>query len=81
MVSITLSVPEDIKKKMDKYSEINWSGFVRSSIEAKLDKLTWGEEMLKKLESEVEFDEWAVDLGRKIKKDASAKLQEKKAGK
>jgi hypothetical protein len=79
MVSITLSVPEDIKKRMDKYPEINWSGFVRSSIEAKLDKLTWKEEMLKKLVGEEEFDEWAVDLGRKIKKDAAAKLQAKKA--
>jgi hypothetical protein len=81
MVSITLSVPEDVKKRMNKYSEINWSGFVRASIEAKLDKLTWREDMLKKLAGEEEFDEWAVDFGRKIKKDASRKLQKNKTKK
>jgi hypothetical protein len=81
MVSITLSVPEEVKKRMNEYSEINWSGFVRASIEAKLDKLIWREEMLKKLEAEEEFDEWAVDFGRKIKKDASKKLQRNKAKK
>lgn len=81
MVSITLSVPEDMKKKMDRFPEINWSGLVRSSIEAKLDKLVWREDMLRKLEEEEDFDEWAVEFGRKIKKDAAAKLQKKKAKK
>jgi hypothetical protein len=79
MVSITLSVPEDVKKKMERFPEINWSGFVRSSIEDKLERLVWREDMLKKLVGEEEFDEWAVSFGRKIKKDAYKKLEKRKA--
>ena len=39
MVSITLSVPEEVKKSMETFSEINWSGFVRKSIIEKTEEL------------------------------------------
>ena len=32
MVSITISVPEEIKELMKKFPEINWSGLVRKAI-------------------------------------------------
>ncbi len=32
MVSLTLSVPEELKKKMEKFPEINWSEVARASI-------------------------------------------------
>lgn len=35
MVSITLSVPAEVKQKMDSFPEMNWSGFVRQSITKK----------------------------------------------
>ena len=41
MVSVTLSVPQDVKAKMEKFSEINWSGFVRNAIEEKTKELSW----------------------------------------
>lgn len=36
MVNITLSVPVDLKKKMDEHQEIKWSAVVRSIIEERL---------------------------------------------
>lgn len=80
MVSITLSVSEDVRRKMERFPEINWSGFVRASIEEKVEKLMWREEMLKKLEGEAGFDEWAVPFGRKVKKRAYEKLGKKRSG-
>ncbi|MEK6915305.1 MAG: hypothetical protein AABW89_02060 [Nanoarchaeota archaeon] len=71
MVSITLSIPEDIKKKMETFPEINWSGLVRTIIMEKIERLTWKKEMLKNFEEESWFNDWAVNTirdGRKNKK-------------
>ena len=69
MVSITLSVPKEVREQMKKFPEINWSGFIRGSIESKVKRLSWKEEMLQKLESEKEFDTFALKIGDKIKED------------
>ncbi|MBS3060928.1 MAG: hypothetical protein J4432_05495 [DPANN group archaeon] len=74
MVSITVSVPVHTKELMNKFSEINWSGFVRKCIEQKADQLSWKDDMLKRLKKEEEFSEWAVETlkisrkGRLLKK-------------
>ncbi|MEK6908969.1 MAG: hypothetical protein AABX23_02875 [Nanoarchaeota archaeon] len=65
MVSITVSIPEDIKKKMENFPEVNWSGLVKKIIIEKVERLMWKEEMLKMLEGEKEFTDWAVELIRK----------------
>lgn len=75
MVSITLSVPENVRELMKKYPEVNWSGFVRTAIESKVKKLAWKEQMLKQLESEKEFDAIALELGREVKQKAWEKLK------
>ncbi|MEK6932911.1 MAG: hypothetical protein AABW56_03910 [Nanoarchaeota archaeon] len=62
MVSITLSVPEETRKTMKKFSEVNWSGFVRKSIEEKTKELLLKDRMLKELEKEEDFVNWAVKL-------------------
>lgn len=67
MVSITLSIPKEVREQMKNFSEINWSGFVRSCIESKAKQLAWKEEMLKQLESEKPYDKEALRLGNKIK--------------
>lgn len=36
MVSITLSVPAEIKSEMDKFPEMNWSAVARDAIQKKL---------------------------------------------
>jgi len=67
MVSITLSIPEDVREQMKRFSEINWSRFVRVSIEEKVKKLSWKEQMLQQLKSEGEYDKLAIEIGDKIK--------------
>ncbi|MDI6738278.1 MAG: hypothetical protein QME12_07250 [Nanoarchaeota archaeon] len=67
MVSITLSIPAEVKQKMEQFPEMNWSGFVRVAILSKVKQLSWKEEMLEKLELEKEFDAKALEIGDKIK--------------
>jgi len=76
MVSITLSVPEETRNKMKKFPEVNWSRLVRKTIEDKTKELSWKEEMLKQLEKDKEFEEWAVDIGRKVKTNRAKQLKE-----
>lgn len=80
MVSITLSIPESVRKQMKKFPEINWSGFVRASIEAKAKQLAWREEMLKKLKQEDEsgFTRWSIEMGRKVNKGIAERLKKEK---
>jgi hypothetical protein len=68
MVSITLSVPEEVRETMKKFPEINWSGLVRTCIIEKAELLKMKEKLLSDLDKEKEFNEWAVNLGRKAKK-------------
>lgn len=78
MVSITLSVPEEVKEKMEHFSEINWSGFVRKCISEKTNELSWKEEMLKRLDKEKETTEWAVQLQRTGRKGRFEELKKKR---
>jgi len=77
MVSITLSVPEDVKKKMEHFSELNWSGFVRKVIIEKTKELSWKEEMMEKLEKEKEIEDWAVKLQHKAREERLKELKKK----
>ena len=69
MVSITFSIPEEIRRIMKENPEINWTHIVRSSIEEKAKKLVLKKELLKRLEEEDEsgFTDWTVEMGRKLK--------------
>ena len=77
MVSITLSIPEDIRKKMRQYDEVNWSALVRKVIEKKVRELSWKEEMFKQLEGEEQFTNWTVEMGRKMKAERLKELKKK----
>ncbi len=68
MASITLSVPEDVRKLMKKFPEVNWSALVRKTIEERTGQLALKESMLNELKKEEEFNNWAVDLIRKGRK-------------
>lgn len=48
MVSITLSVPPDLKEEMDLHPEMNWSEVARQAIRQKMDVLRKVEEIEKK---------------------------------
>ena len=70
MVSITFSIPEEIRRIMKEFPEVNWTHIVRSSIEEKAKKLVLKKELLEKLKEEDEsgFTDWTIEMGRKLKK-------------
>lgn len=77
MVSITISVPEEVRNLMKKFPEVNWSGLVRQCITEKAKRLKLKAELLGSLENEKEFIDWSVELGRKAKKGRFKKLMKK----
>lgn len=74
MVSVTLSIPEEIKKKMEQHDEINWSGFVRKCIIEKTANLEKTENWIKE---EEDIRDWAVKLQRKSRKGRFEALKRK----
>ncbi len=77
MVSITLSVSEDIKNLMGKFPEMNWSGFIRKIIEEKAKNLELKEKMLKNFDKEKEFVNWAVKLQHSSRNNRITELKKK----
>mgnify|MGYP001564783051 FL=1 len=74
MVNITLAVPEDIKKEMEKFPEINWSVIAREAIKRRINLLRKFKEFTK--ESTL-TEEDAIELGRKLKKGRFKELKNK----
>ena len=72
MPTITLSVPEDLKKEMDKHKIINWSEVARAAIRERVSQLT----ILNAIASKSKLTEQdALEIGRKIKKSMWKKYQ------
>ncbi len=65
MVTVTISVPTELKEKMDEFGEINWSEVARRAFVQKINVL----ELLKEFTADSELtEEDAVRLGRKVNK-------------
>ncbi len=72
MTNITLAVPEDIKKEMEKFPEINWSVIAREAIKRRILVLKKFREFTK----DSEFtEEEAVNLGRELNKSLKKKYE------
>lgn len=65
MVSMTLAVPENLKKEMEKHPEMNWSEIARQAIQNKLLLLQKMDALLAKSKL---TEEDAIEIGRKVKK-------------
>jgi hypothetical protein len=65
VVSITLSVPEDMKTEMDIHQDINWSAVAREAIKNKLILLAKFKEFTK--DSKISERD-AITLGRQVTK-------------
>ena len=39
MATVSLRVPDEVKKKMDEHAEINWSAVIRTNIEEEIERL------------------------------------------
>ena len=65
MVTITLAVPEELKKKMDVFREMNWSEVARQAFIQKIRDL----EFLREFKSKSKMTEKdALELGAKLSK-------------
>lgn len=65
MPTITLSVPEDLKKEMDNFNEINWSEVARAAIKIKVSQM----KILKEITSKSKLTEKdALEISKKINK-------------
>lgn len=77
MVSITVSVPEETKKLMKQFEEMNWSGFVKKAIERKAGQLQKLEVLKKQLEEEQDVTDWGVKLQRASRSGRLKQLKKK----
>ena len=77
MPTITLSVPEDLKKDMDDSKEINWSEVARAAIREKVSQLR----ILKSIAAKSQLTEKdALELGRKINKSLHERYKKEHPG-
>lgn len=67
MVSVTLSVAEDIKQEMDQFPEINWSAVAREAIQQRLIMLHKFREFTK---NSTLTEEETIQLGREVSRKA-----------
>lgn len=75
MVSITLSVPENLKLEMDNFPDINWSAVAREAIMKKIMMLKKFQEFTK----DSEFtQEDALRLGAEMSRKISARILQKR---
>ena len=45
MATFTVSIPEELKKKLDEYPEINWAEYLKKRFELRLKELNKFEEL------------------------------------
>jgi hypothetical protein len=63
MVNITLSIPKELKRKMDLFIEINWSAVAREAFKEKISDL----EFLKQFKQQSKItEEEALTLGKEL---------------
>ena len=65
MANITLSIPEDLKKEMEEFPEINWSEVARTSIKQKIAHLKFLKGF--RMDSEITPED-ALKLGKEVSK-------------
>jgi hypothetical protein len=63
MVNVTLSIPSDLKNRMDNFAEINWSAVAREAFDDKIKDL----EFIKKFKAKSTLtEEDALKLGKEL---------------
>ncbi len=71
MTNMTLSIPEELHKKMKQMSEVKWSEIARRAIEERINDL----EIMNKIASKSKLTKKDVEeIGKKIKRAAAKKF-------
>ena len=74
-MTITLAVPEDMKKKMEVFPEMNWSAVARQAFQQKIQDL----ELLRKFRSISNLtEEDALRLGKEVRRALTKRLKNSK---
>ncbi len=47
MATLTLSIPNDLKEKLDRHSEINWSEYLKKKLAVRVEQLIKFESLVK----------------------------------
>lgn len=72
MTTLTLAVPDEMKKKMDSFPEMNWSEVARQSFMQKIEDM----EFLRKFKEKSKLTEAdSLRLGKEVSKEVSNKLR------
>lgn len=74
MPNLTLSVPEDLKRKMDSLPEMNWSETMREFLFEKVKRALLLKRLDKMLENSELTEEDCIRLGREAKKSMHKKF-------
>lgn len=77
MPNITISIPEELKKQLEAFPEINWSEVLRSCISEKVKRLEILKKFDKMLENSEMTEEDALRLGRKVNQAMWEKLKKR----
>ena len=72
MVSLTLAIPDDLKREMERFPEINWSVIARESIKKRILLLKKIREFTK---DSTLTEEDAIRIGRKVNEGLSKKYK------
>lgn len=76
MANITISVPKELKEKMNKFPEINWSKMTRILLSQKIKRLELLKELDEILADSKLTDEDCEKLGKKLKKEIAKDYKE-----
>jgi len=76
MPNITISVPKDLKARMNKFPEINWSKLTRMLLSQKIKRLELLKELDEVLANSDITDSDCLELGKKLKKKIAKKYEE-----
>jgi len=72
MTTLTLAVPDEMKKKMDSFPEMNWSEVARQAFMQKIEDM----DFLRKFKEKSKLTESdALRLGKEVSKEVSSKLR------
>ena len=72
MTTLTLAVPDEMKKKMDSFPEMNWSEVARQAFMQKIDDM----DFLRKFKEKSKLTEAdALRLGKEVSKSISNRLR------
>ena len=76
MASVTLTLPDDIKEELKKFSWVNWSDVARDKFMRKIKRLEALEKFEKLLEKSEFTEEDALELSNKVKEERLKQLKE-----